>query len=151
MQTARIVLKMATWPVRLTGLPYAGTTITARLQGGEDPRIARSPDPSATLDGLAPRSTGSGTSPTIETDDGKSQKPVMESAGKERATSPRAALTRRGRRLSVRPNRGQTSRGGLDVRDRSLLAESTGGALAGKLICIDAGHGGWKSGAQGQN
>jgi N-acetylmuramoyl-L-alanine amidase len=55
----------------------------------------------------------------------------------------------RGRRLSVR--RGLASRGGFVRRDPSMLTEPGSGVLAGKVICVDAGHGGWKAGAQGLN
>ena len=36
-------------------------------------------------------------------------------------------------------------------RDPDMISEPAGGVLAGKVICIDPGHGGWKSGASGLN
>jgi N-acetylmuramoyl-L-alanine amidase len=52
-------------------------------------------------------------------------------------------------RLSVRRGR-VASRGGLVQRDPSLFIGDDG-LLTGRVICIDPGHGGWKSGAQGLN
>jgi N-acetylmuramoyl-L-alanine amidase len=122
-ETARLVMELSGGRVRVTGLPQSATVISARLQSGEE--IARAPEPSS----IASRS-------------GSSQ-PRTASGPATRA------LSLRGRRLSVR--RGLTSRGGLVRRDPSMLVDPSGGVLAGKVICIDAGHGGWKSGAQGLN
>jgi N-acetylmuramoyl-L-alanine amidase len=121
-ETARLVMELSGDRVRVTGLPQSASTVTARLQAGEE--IAQAPvtaTPGMAHAASAPR--------------------ALDSA------MPRA-LALRGRRLSIR--RGLSSRGGFVRRDPNMLVEP-GGALSGKVICIDAGHGGWKSGAQGLN
>src|SRR5262249_20802286 len=40
---------------------------------------------------------------------------------------------------------------GFVRRDPGLFSGDVSGPLAGKVICVDPGHGGWKSGASGQN
>jgi N-acetylmuramoyl-L-alanine amidase len=117
-QTARVTLELGSGPVRVTGIPQSGTTVTARLQeGAEGVKITRRPDDPGT-----PSAPGA-----------SAQSPVAK------------ALERR---LNVR--RGLVSRGGLVLRDPSLFTGGDG-PLAGKRICVDPGHGGWKSGASGLN
>lgn len=122
-ETARLVMELSQDRVRVTGLPQAATVITARLQPGEDvARVSEAPAP-AEYSG-APL-------------------PPAESAPASPAPRPR------GHRLLVR--RGLSSRGGFLRRDPERGGETAGSVLAGKVICIDPGHGGWKSGASGLN
>jgi N-acetylmuramoyl-L-alanine amidase len=127
-ETARVVMELSQDQVRVSGLPQSATVITARLQPGAE--VARAPEPEA------PSSA-----PDAQPQPAMPQPP----------SAPAALPSRlRGHRLLVR--RGLASRGGFVRRDSSLIGESPdGGILAGKVICIDAGHGGWKSGAEGLN
>jgi N-acetylmuramoyl-L-alanine amidase len=119
--TARIVLE-PTGPIRAMGLPQSATTITAHIQSSGGTRIARSPESAAPM----------GTS-------GSTPKSSVAPALKARS------------RMSGRRGRGSTaSRGGLVQRDPSLFTDNAG-SLTGRIICIDPGHGGWKSGAAGLN
>jgi N-acetylmuramoyl-L-alanine amidase len=122
-QTARVVMELSQDPVRITGLPQSATVITARLQA--DAEVARVPDLAAPA--------ASSSAP-----DHPAEAPPL---------SPTPQL--RGHRLTV--HRGLASRGGFVRRDAPLIGEPASGVLAGKVICIDAGHGGWKSGASGLN
>ena len=122
-ETARLVMELSGDRVRVIGLPQSGSVITARLQAGEE--LARALEPSTS--NVAPGSP----------------------APRANAGPTSRALALRGHRLSIR--RGLASRGGFVRRDPSMLVDPAGGVLAGKVICIDAGHGGWKSGAQGLN
>jgi N-acetylmuramoyl-L-alanine amidase len=55
----------------------------------------------------------------------------------------------RSRVLTVHDGRGLASRGGLIQRESSSLLTDPGSLLAGKVICIDPGHGGSDTGALG--
>lgn len=140
--TARVVMELSGGPVRVAGLPQAGTTITARLQPGSDVRIAYAEQPSSTL-ATSERSATAG----------PAESPAITGTRSAPVPTPHAAAPRtRGRRLSVQLHRGLASRGGFVRRDpRSILEDGAAGPLAGKVICIDPGHGGWKSGASGLN
>jgi N-acetylmuramoyl-L-alanine amidase len=122
-ETARVVMELSQDPVRVTGLPQSATVITARLQPGAE--VARVPEPAAPTGPSGASEQPSDTAPA----------------------SPGPRL--RGHRLMV--HRGLASRGGFVRRDPDRIGAPAGGALAGKVICIDAGHGGWKSGASGLN
>jgi N-acetylmuramoyl-L-alanine amidase len=126
-ETARVVMELSQGPVRVTGLPQSATVITARLQPGAE--IARVPEPAAAAEPAGALQPPSDVSPVTP--------------------APRL----RGHRLTI--HRGLASRGGFIRRDPEMIGEPGGGALAGalagKVICIDAGHGGWKSGASGLN
>jgi N-acetylmuramoyl-L-alanine amidase len=123
-ETARVVMELTGGPVRVTGLPHTATTITARVQSDGATEVARTLEPG---DGPA----------TVITPRGAPARPRS-------GRAPR-------RKLSV-PRRGVMSdRSGLLRRDLDIFRESGDGLLAGKVICIDPGHGGWKFGAQGQN
>jgi len=122
-ETARVVMELAQDAVRVTGLPQSATVITARLE--PDDQVARTPEP-ATPAGAA----------------GGMEQP-------SRAAAAPPAPRRPGHRLTV--HRGLASRGGFVRRDPDMISEPAGGVLAGKVIYIDPGHGGWKSGASGLN
>jgi N-acetylmuramoyl-L-alanine amidase len=120
-ETARLALELNGGPVRITGVPQSGTTVTARLEAGAD-----------------------GVKITRRLDDTGTSSP----AGAEQSPTAKALA----RRLTVRRGLGNPgSRGGFVRRDPSLRLEDAGGVLAGKVIGIDPGHGGWKSGAAGLN
>jgi N-acetylmuramoyl-L-alanine amidase len=126
-ETARVVMELSQDRVSVVGLPQSATLITARLQPELD--VARAPEPE---------------SPVTAAPDGQSPRGMVSS------TSEALSQRLRGHRLVVR--RGLASRGGFVRRDPSLPGEDPAeGVLAGKVICVDPGHGGWKSGAQGLN
>ncbi len=134
--TARAVMELPEGAVRVTGLPQMGTTITAALQPGEGLRVTH-----ATAPDTAVRSTGRRSVPGA----------VPASTGTDSLIRPpRTAIPPVGEILvHQHGRRALASRGGFRHRESRQAADE--GVLAGKMICVDPGHGGSDPGALGLN
>jgi N-acetylmuramoyl-L-alanine amidase len=141
--TARIVMELTDGAARITGLPQSGTAVTARLQSADPARLARAGEPAAAVQ--KPSSEEALASPAAVAGPAA----VTPSSSPTPVAERRSASTVTPRRRHTARHRTLASRGGYVHRALVPPIESIGGALTGRVICVDPGHGGPDAGALG--
>jgi N-acetylmuramoyl-L-alanine amidase len=149
-ETARAVLELTGGPVRVDGLPHSATIVTARLRPGRDAVVARAPEPAATVEPSGSPASPPPSSATAE--ENRIPSPVSPAPSSAVLSPPGSTIGKRQERTpALRDSRSLSSRGGFVRRDPRAALLDPGSLLAGKVICVDPGHGGSDTGALGPN